>query len=219
MDHGAMDGAAMDHEGMDHDAMAMGEGGMSHQAPGALPATVMHGPEGHGPGEAGLPMETGPRLDEPGDGLGEDGWRVLTYTQLKARERYPDLGMPDREIEMHLTGNMERFMWSMDGVEYSDSEPIEVTYGERIRLVLVNDTMMNHPMHLHGMWMHLENGAGLEMPRVHTINVKPAERVSLLFNGDAPGPWAFHCHVLYHMDAGMFRVVKVSDPAAPEAEE
>ncbi|MGK7312487.1 MAG: copper resistance system multicopper oxidase, partial [Candidatus Longimicrobiales bacterium M2_2A_002] len=155
MGHDAMDADAMDHEGMGHegmdsDEMAMGDQAMSHQPPGALPAPVMHGPEGHGPGEAGLPMQTAPRLDEPGMGLGEDGWRVLTYSQLQARDPYPDLGPPDREIELHLTGNMERFMWSINGVKFSDAEPIEVAYGERIRLVLVNDTMMNHPMHLHG---------------------------------------------------------------------
>ncbi|MFO7892827.1 MAG: copper resistance system multicopper oxidase [Longimicrobiales bacterium] len=218
--HGDMDDEGMDDEGMDADEMTMEEdvatGG--HQPPGALPAAEMHGPDGHGPGEAGLPMETAPRLDEPGLGLGDDGWRVLTYSQLRARDPYPDLGPPDREIELHLTGNMERFMWSINGVKFSDAEPIEVTYGERIRLVLVNDTMMNHPMHLHGMWMHLENGAGERMPRVHTISVKPAERISLLFNGDAMGPWAFHCHVLYHMEAGMFRVVRVSEPAMAEEE-
>lgn len=218
MGHDGMD-AGMDHGGADDPGMAMGQERIGHQPPGALPAPVMHGPEGHGPGEAGLPMETAPRLDEPGLGLGEDGWRVLTYSQLRARTPYPDLGPPDREIELHLTGNMERFMWSIDGVEFSDAEPIEVAFGERIRLVLVNDTMMNHPMHLHGMWMHLENGAGELMPRVHTISVKPAERVSLLFNGDAAGPWAFHCHVLYHMDAGMFRVVRVSDPPVSEEAE
>jgi FtsP/CotA-like multicopper oxidase with cupredoxin domain len=178
----------------------------------------MHSEDDHGPGNASIPMQLTHRLDEPGLGLGEDGWRVLTYTQLRALEPYPDLGMPDREIELHLTGNMERFMWSINGVEFSDAEPIEVEFGERIRLTMVNDTMMNHPMHLHGMWMHLENGQGELMPRVHTLNVKPAERISLLFNADAPGPWAFHCHVLYHMDAGMFRVVRVSDADGEMAE-
>ena len=104
-------------------------------------------------------------------------------------------------------------MWSIDGVEFSDAEPIRVEYGERIRLTMINDTMMNHPMHLHGMWLELENGKGNRIPRIHTVNVKPAEKVSLLFNADALGPWAFHCHILYHMDAGMFRVVEVREPA------
>jgi FtsP/CotA-like multicopper oxidase with cupredoxin domain len=120
---------------------------------------------------------------------------------------------------MHLTGNMERFMWSIDGVPFERSEDIQFTYGERIRLTMVNDTMMQHPMHLHGMWMELENGHGEMIPRVHTINVKPAERISLLINADAPGRWAFHCHILYHMDVGMFRVVQVSQPATAEGSE
>jgi FtsP/CotA-like multicopper oxidase with cupredoxin domain len=150
-------------------------------------------------------------LNEPGVGLGEDGWRVLTYAQLRALHPEPRRA-PDREIELHLTGNMERFMWSIDGVAFSDSELIPFEYGERIRLTMVNDTMMSHPMHLHGMWMELENGQGEHIPRVHTVNVKPAERISLLVTADAPGMWAFHCHILYHMDVGMFRVVRVSEP-------
>jgi FtsP/CotA-like multicopper oxidase with cupredoxin domain len=147
--------------------------------------------------------------------LGSDGWRVLTYGDLESLTENPNLSPPDREIELHLTGNMERFQWSIDGVKSSDAEPIHVSLGERIRLTMVNDTMMNHPMHLHGMWMELENGRGTRIPRVHTVNVKPAERVSLLFTADAPGPWAFHCHVLYHMEVGMFRVVHVVDDGAP----
>jgi len=112
---------------------------------------------------------------------------------------------------MHLTGNMERFMWAIDGVPFHEAAPIEFTYGERLRLTLVNDTMMNHPMHLHGMWMELENGHGDRCPRVHTVNVKPSDKVSLLVTADAPGRWAFHCHVLTHMEVGMFREVRVSE--------
>ena len=188
--------------------------------PGALPEPAPHGPDTHGPGNAAVPMSTQSRLAEPGLGLGADGWPVLAYAMLRALELRDDFRAPDREIELHLTGNMERFMWSIDGVKASDARPIAVRHGERIRLTLVNDTMMNHPMHLHGMWMELENGHGERIPRVHTVNVKPAERLSLLFTADAPGPWAFHCHVLYHMEAGMFRVVRVSEPdgdARPEA--
>lgn len=180
--------------------------------PGTIPEPVPHGPDHHGPGNAAVPMTTRSRLDEPGVGLGGEGWRVLTYAMVRALERRDDFRAPDREIELHLTGNMERFMWSIDGVKASDASPIEVRHGERIRLTLVNDTMMNHPMHLHGMWMELENGHGERIPRVHTVNVQPAERLSLLLTADAPGPWAFHCHVLYHMEAGMFRVVRVSEP-------
>lgn len=200
-------------------AMAGGAAGKGDlRPPGTLPEPKPHGPDGHGPGQAGLPMMTRSRLHEPGIGLGEDGWRVLVYTDLKAVHPNPDLRPPDREIELHLTGNMERFMWSIDGKKFSEAEPIRVEYMERIRLTIVNDTMMNHPMHLHGMWMELENGHGEYIPRVHTINVKPAERVSLLVTADAPGPWAFHCHILYHMDAGMFRVFHVSEPADREVQ-
>ena len=180
--------------------------------PGSLPEPTMHDEDDHGPGNAAIPMQLRHRLDEPGLGLEDAPWRTLTYTQIRALEPQWTHGPPDREIELHLTGNMERFMWSIDGVEFSDAEPIHVDHGERIRLTMVNDTMMNHPMHLHGMWMHLENGQGEAMPRVHTLNVKPAERVSLLFYADAPGPWAFHCHVLYHMDSGMFRVFHIGEP-------
>jgi len=181
--------------------------------PGSISAEVMHGPDQHGNGNAAVPMSTRSRLGEPGVGLGADGWRVLTYTDLEAPLPSADFRAPDREIELHLTGNMERFQWSIDGVRSSEADPIHVAFGERIRLTLVNDTMMNHPMHLHGMWMELENGKGDRIPRVHTVNVKPAERVSLLFTADAPGPWAFHCHVLYHMEVGMFRVFHVIEPA------
>jgi FtsP/CotA-like multicopper oxidase with cupredoxin domain len=128
---------------------------------------------------------------------------------LRAERPWPGFKSPSREVEIHLTGNMERFMWSIDGVPFEDAEPIRFTLGERLRLTMVNDSMMNHPMHLHGMWMELENGHGDRIPRVHTVNVKPAERVSLLITADAPGRWAFHCHVLYHMEVGMFRIVEV----------
>ena len=182
------------------------------RAPGTLPGMLEHEPDNHGPGNAAVPMMVQSRLAQPGIGLGADGWRVLTYTDLRAMEPRPDFRAPNREIEIHLTGHMERFMWSIDGVEFNRSEPIRFNYGERVRLTMVNDTMMNHPMHLHGMWMELENGHGELIPRVHTVNVKPAERLSLLITADAPGRWAFHCHVLYHMEVGMFRVVDVLRP-------
>ncbi len=197
--------------------MAMGGAG---RTPGSLPEPTMHGPDHHGAGNAAVAVVSKSRLDEPGLGLGEDGWRVLRYTDLCSLEERHHLAPPDREIELHLTGNMERFMWSIDGQTYSEAEPIRLMLGERIRLTLVNDTMMNHPMHLHGMWMELENGKGTSIPRVHTVNVKPAERLSLLVNADAPGAWAFHCHILYHMDSGMFRVVEVSEgPVSDRPEE
>lgn len=161
-----------------------------------------------------VPDFTRSRLDEPGAGLGSDGRRVLVYTDLKSLHLYPDRRAPEREIEIHITGHMERFIWSFDGKKYSEAkEPIHFRYGERLRWTFVNDTMMEHPLHLHGMFMELENGAGDYLPRKHTINVKPAERVSVAITADAPGPWAFHCHLLFHMEAGMFRVVEVSGKA------
>ena len=209
-DHGSNGGGSSGDAHAGHGAPPAAES----RPPGVVPEPVPHGPDSHGPGNAAVPMGTKSRLTEPGLGLGDDGREVLTYSMLRAWEERDDFRPPDRVIELHLTGNMERFMWSINGVKASDAPPIEVRFGERIRLVLVNDTMMNHPMHLHGMWMELENGHGPRIPRVHTVNVKPAERVSLLFTADAVGPWAFHCHVLYHMEAGMFRVVRVSEPAA-----
>lgn len=107
-------------------------------------------------------------------------------------------------------------MFSINGTPFSPHlPPIRMNFGERVRFTMVNDTMMNHPMHLHGMWMELENGHGATIPRVHTVNVKPAERLSLLITADAPGRWAFHCHILYHMEVGMFRVFEVSEPGQP----
>lgn len=195
-----------------HMAMPMAARSGALRPPGTLPEPVTHSDDGHGPANAGVPMVTQSRMDQPGVGLGEDGWRVLTYMQLRAPEVRDTFRAPDREIELHLTGNMERFIWSIDGVRFEDSEALRFNYGERLRLTLVNDTMMNHPMHLHGMWMELENGQEERIPRVHTVNVQPAERLSLLIDVDAPGSWAFHCHLLYHMEVGMFRVVEVSDP-------
>ncbi|HWE42464.1 MAG TPA: copper resistance system multicopper oxidase [Gemmatimonadaceae bacterium] len=181
------------------------------RAPGTLPDAVMHGPDSHGAGNAATPMQTQSRLAEPGAGLGNDGWRVLVYTDLKRLAAAPDFGPPVREFELHLTGNMERYMWSINGIKFSDAPGhIPLRLGERIRLTIVNDTMMAHPMHLHGMFMTLENGHGAECPLVHTINVKPAERVSLLATPADPGPWAFHCHILFHMELGMFRVFHVA---------
>lgn len=180
------------------------------EIPGSKP--VKHGPDDHGTGNQFVPDFTQSRLNEPGIGLGDDGRRVLVYTDLKSLKPYPDQREPERELEIHLTGHMERFMWSFDGKKYSDaSGSIFFRHGERLRWTFVNDTMMEHTMHLHGMWMHLENGAGAYLPRKHTVLVKPAERVSVAITADAPGPWAFHCHLLLHMETGMFRVVEVLD--------
>ena len=185
------------------------DGGMGGMA-AAGPIVARHGPDRHGAGNIGVADVQRDRLGEPGTGLRDVGHRVLVYTDLKALEPY-NQRPPDREIELHVTGNMERYMWSFDGRKFSEvTAPIPFGHGERIRLTLVNDTMMEHPIHLHGMWMELENGHGEYLPRKHTISVKPAERLSVLINVDAPGRWAFHCHFLYHMEMGMFRVVEVS---------
>ena len=181
-------------------------------------APARHSDDHHGPGNTMTAMMPTSRLDEPGAGLGADGWRVLTYADLRAVTPGLDRRPPQRELELHLTGNMERYMWSFDGLKFSEVDgPIPFYHGERLRLILVNDTMMDHPIHLHGMWMELENGHGDHIPRKHTISIKPGERVSALISADAPGDWAFHCHLLYHMDMGMFRVVSVIRDGQSEA--
>ncbi|MDL2191918.1 copper resistance system multicopper oxidase [Cobetia sp. LC6] len=203
MDHSQM--AGMDHSqmaGMDHSQMA----GMDHSKMTGLQADAAQG----GMLMAGAAQQ-GARYDQAGIGLDQSLRRVLVYQDLKAYSPWPDRRGPMREMELHLTGNMERYMWSFDGKKFSEvNGPIHFHKDERLRLILINDTMMEHPIHLHGMWMELENGHGDLIPRKHTLNVKPGERVSALITADAEGSWAFHCHLLYHMDAGMFRVVKVS---------
>jgi CopA family copper-resistance protein len=184
--------------------------------PGSTP--VRHAPGHHGTGNQSVAEYSRQRLDEPGIGLENTGTRVLVYTDLKSLKPYPDQRKPEREIELHLTGHMTRYMWSFDGKKFSEAkEPIHFRFGERLRLTFVNDTMMEHPLHLHGMWMHLENGSGDYLPRKHTVIVKPAERLSVAVTVDAPGRWAFHCHLLLHMEAGMFRIVEVTDqqPESP----
>ena len=149
------------------------------------------------------------RLDDPGVGLRNNGRRVLTYADLRNRHKTADPREPGREIELHLTGNMSRYMWSVNGVRFADAEPIHLKHGERVRITLVNDTMMNHPIHLHGMWSELESGDGQHIPRKHTVVVQPGAKLSYLVTADALGGWAYHCHLLYHMP-GMFRKVVVS---------
>lgn len=182
-------------------------------APEILPIdkiSIKHDEDGHGVGATMIAKNPTSRLDEPGLGLEDVDHRVLFYSDLIGAMEWPDSRKPTQTVELHLTGNMERYMWSFDGVKFSEVDgPVHFKYGERIRLILVNDSMMDHPIHLHGMWMELENG-NYPPPRKHTISLKPSEKVSLLISADAPGNWAFHCHLLYHMDAGMFRVVSVS---------
>ncbi len=175
---------------------------------------AMHGPDKHGPGNSVGAMAPANRLGEPGTGLENMPWRVLVYTDLESLTPGTDRRPPEREIEIHATGNMERYMWSFDGKKYSEAmRPIAFNYGERLRFTWVNDTMMEHPLHLHGMFMELDNGHGAHKPRKHTIILKPGEKLSSEITVDAPGLWAFHCHVLYHMEVGMFRVVSVAPKA------
>jgi FtsP/CotA-like multicopper oxidase with cupredoxin domain len=149
-------------------------------------------------------------LDDPGVGLRERTHRVLTYADLRTVGGALDAREPSRTIELHLTGNMERFAWGFDGQKYSEAKPVHFRQGERLRVTLVNDTMMNHPIHLHGMWSEVEDAHGAFQVRKHTVNVQPAQQVSYAVTADNPGRWAFHCHMLYHMEAGMFRDVVVS---------
>ncbi|WP_301355325.1 copper resistance system multicopper oxidase [Aliarcobacter butzleri] len=149
------------------------------------------------------------RLSDPGVGLRNNGRRVLTYADLKSLTPTTNDKYPDREIILRLTGNMERYMWSINGITYKDAKPLEFKYGERLRITYINDTMMNHPMHLHGMWSDLETGDDNYLPRKHTIVVQPGSKISFRVNVDAKGSWAYHCHLLYHM-TDMFRKVIVS---------
>ncbi|WP_255233371.1 copper resistance system multicopper oxidase [Aliifodinibius salipaludis] len=198
-----MDDGDMNHGDMDHGNMDMSKDPKS---------PVKHGPDKHGPGAAAIAQNQFDRLDEPGIGLGNDGRKVLVYDDLKSLRPNRDKRNAQRDVELHLTGNMERYMWSFDGDQFHEVDgPIEFKHNERLRLTLVNDTMMEHPIHLHGMWMELENGNGQYNPRQHTLLVQPAQRISALITPRDKGRWAFHCHILYHMERGMFRVVQVAD--------
>jgi CopA family copper-resistance protein len=220
MDHSSMAGMkAMDHsgmagmKGMDHGAMAgMDHGAMAGMAHSDLPPSkrVRHARTEYGP-STDMHVNT-PRtnLDDPGVGLRDNGRRVLTLADLHTVGGPMDPRGAEREIELHLTGNMERYTWSLDGLAFGQSTPVHMNYGERVRVILHNDTMMTHPMHLHGMWSELEKSDGSFQARRHTIPVQPAQRISFLVTADALGRWAWHCHLAFHMDAGMFREVVVS---------
>lgn len=172
-------------------------------------APIVHAPTEYGPQVQMRAEDPQYRLDDPGVGLRDNGRRVLTYADLSNLHMTRDMRQPEREIQLHLTGNMSRYMWSIDGVKYADAEPLRFKYGERLRITFVNDTMMNHPMHLHGMWSELETGDPHRIPRKHTVIVQPGTKISYLVTADAMGSWAYHCHLLYHM-LGMFRKVVVS---------
>ncbi len=225
MNHGSMGHGSMDHGNMNHDMhdkghtmnMPMAEKqppattpfAVSNSNPDLPPRTSadQHAPTEYGPAEAMRAMAPAAALDDPGIGLRDRQWKVLTYADLQSKWLSHSKA-PDREIVLHLTGNMQRYLWSLNGIPFADAQPLDLHYGERVRLTLVNDTMMNHPIHLHGMWSDLELDDG-RLLRKHTIVVKPGEKLSYLVDADAPGRWAYHCHLLYHMAAGMFREVRV----------
>jgi len=210
---GAMDHGSGAH-GMSHDMSGMDMSGMDMTG---MPGMAMPMPQDHA---MPAPLKTGPEvdmrvamprsnLDDPGVGLRDNGRRVLSYADLHAVDA-PISPSVDREITLRLTGNMERYLWSFDAKRFSDAEPLRLRHGEHVRVVLVNDTMMTHPIHLHGMWSELEAPDGTFQARKHTIVVQPAQRISYRVSADAPGRWAYHCHLLYHMEAGMFREVVVA---------
>ncbi|AWT09642.1 copper oxidase [Stutzerimonas frequens] len=201
--HGDMNHGAMNQGQMDHAAMGHGSSGSGMQA---HPASETNNPL--------VDMQTMmpvPKLDDPGIGLRDNGRRVLTYADLRSTFADPDGREPTRTIELHLTGHMERFAWSFDGIPFADAEPIRLKYGERVRFVLVNDTMMHHPIHLHGLWSDLEDEHGNFQVRKHTIDMPPGSKRSYRVTADALGRWAYHCHMLMHMDLGMFREVRVEE--------
>lgn len=213
MGHGSMAGhdmsshdmGSMDMSQMDHDMSGMNMSGMDHGA-----AMQQHpASEQNNPGVDMQAMSPVFSLADPGIGLRDNGRRVLSYADLKSAFPDPDGRAPTREIELHLTGHMERYMWSFNGIKFADAEPLRLRYGERVRITLVNDTMMEHPIHLHGMWSDLEDENGEFLVRKHTIRVPPGTKRSYRVSADALGRWAYHCHLLYHMEAGMFREVRV----------
>jgi CopA family copper-resistance protein len=200
MDTSGMDTTGMDHGAMGHGPMAMGDSGS---------AAPHHAPANFGPNVDSVAVHPQSRLNDPGVGLRNNGRRVLTYADLHTLGGPIDHRQAGRDIELHLTGHMERYVWSFNGQKFSESEPLRFSYGERLRLVLVNDSMMNHPIHLHGMWGEVESEQGEFLVRKHTITVQPGQRLAYGVTADALGRWAYHCHLLYHMEAGMFREVHV----------
>ncbi len=198
-------------------SMATGQGEREHRMPFEVldkagfgsTRKISHQDSEFGPHVDMRASEPNDGLSDPGIGLRNNGHHVLTYADIRNLYRTADPRDPEREIELHLTGNMSRYMWSINGIKFADAEPLRLRYGERVRITLVNDTMMTHPIHLHGMWSELETGEANHIPRKHTIIVQPGSKISYLVTADAIGRWAYHCHLLYHMP-GMFREVLVS---------
>lgn len=222
MGHGGMGHAGHEMSGMKGMeggcGASMGMKGMEGGC-GANMAGMDHGGgmQSHPASETGNPLvdmqasSVSPKLDDPGIGLRGNGRTVLTYGAMKSLFEDPDGREPSREIELHLTGHMEKFAWSFNGQKFMDAEPLRLNYGERMRIVLVNDTMMTHPIHLHGLWSDVEDEHGRFHLRKHTVDMPPGTRRSYRVRADALGRWAFHCHLLYHMEAGMMREVRVEE--------
>lgn len=213
MAHGDMNHEMGDMEGVDHSQMNHDMPGMDHAAMGHDMSAMDHSSMGHDmSGMEGMDMESGwAKAGTP------SGDKALSYADLRYYGIQKDTRQPEREILVRLGGNMERYIWTINGKKYADSGPINLNYGERVRLKFVNDTMMAHPMHLHGMFVQLENGQPAEkLPNKHTVIVPPGQSYSVLLTADEPGEWAFHCHLLYHMMAGMMNKVIVAklDPSA-----
>jgi CopA family copper-resistance protein len=199
--------------------LTMGDMGMAHASNGAgdhahhgggTTAPIRHAPSENAPTVDMQVEQVATGLDHLGPGLRGTGRQALTYVDLRTIGGPIDPREPGREIELHLTGHMERFIWSFNGQKFSEAEPLRFTHGERLRITLVNDTMMTHPIHLHGMWSEIEDAHGAFQVRKHTVMVNPAQRISYAVTADALGRWAYHCHLLYHMEAGMFREVQVA---------
>ena len=210
MDHSKMDMGSTDMSGMDHSKMNMNsKSAMTSNPSDFSTGKLVHAETEFGPHVDMRAEAAEYRLSDPGVGLRGNSRKVLTYADLKNLRTTMNDRDPDREIELHLTGNMGRYMWSIDGVKHSEAEPLRWKIGERLRITFINDTMMNHPMHLHGMWSDLETGDNNFLPRKHTVIVQPGSRISYRVTVDAEGGWAYHCHLLYHMP-GMFRTVIVS---------
>jgi FtsP/CotA-like multicopper oxidase with cupredoxin domain len=199
---------------MGHGDGMSGHEGHTMPADEGNPAPIHHAPAEFGPFVDMRAEKPSPRLDDPGVGLRDNGRRVLTYADLASVGPDPDGREPTRTIELHLTGNMERYTWSFNGQKMSEAGPIRLQLGERVRFLLVNDTMMDHPIHLHGMWSDLEDEEGRFKVRKHTLIVKAGHRLAHRVTADAPGSWPYHCHLALHMNMGMFRTVIVSDAAA-----
>ncbi len=218
MGHGGMDmrmdHGSMNHESMDHAGMASMKG-MEGSCGANMGQTSMSTMASHSKNSSDNPlidmraMAPAAKLDDPGIGLRNNGRRVLRYTDLNSLFADPDGREPGRTVELHLTGHMEKFAWSFDGVKFANAEPLRLNYGERMRIVLVNDTMMTHPIHLHGMWSDLEDEHGAFQVRKHTVDMPPGSKRSYRVRADALGRWAYHCHLLYHMESGMMREVSV----------